>query len=180
LKLRTLDELIALRAGWSAAGKTVVWTNGCFDLVHAGHVRSLRDAKALGDILIVGLNSDASVRAIKGSGRPLMSQADRAELIAALEMVDFVTIFEEPSPVAALSRLRPDIHCKGAEYASGARPIPERETVESYGGRVCFLPFHPGRSTTELIGRMIDSARTAAQTTAQTSASSTPEPLCHE
>jgi D-beta-D-heptose 7-phosphate kinase/D-beta-D-heptose 1-phosphate adenosyltransferase len=161
LKVRALDELIALRAEWSRTAKTVVWTNGCFDLVHAGHVRSLRDAKAMGDILIVGINSDSSVRAVKGDARPLVNQADRAELIAALEMVDYVTIFEEPTPVAALSRLRPDVHCKGAEYADGARPVPERETVESYGGKVRFLPFHPGRSTTELIDRIVHSASPA-------------------
>jgi len=156
-KVRTLDELIAFRAAWRETGKTVVWTNGCFDLLHAGHIRSFRDAKALGDILIVGVNSDASVRAVKGDSRPIVNQADRAELIAALEMVDYVTIFEEPTPVAALSRLRPDIHCKGAEYADGARPFPERETVLGYGGRIRFLPLHPGRSSTELIDRIVKS-----------------------
>ena len=123
-KVRTLDELAALRAAWFEDGKTVVWTNGCFDLLHVGHIRSFRDAKALGDILIVGINSDASVRALKGDSRPIVNQADRAEMIAALEMVDYVTIFDESTPVAALSRLRPDIHCKGAEYADGARPVP--------------------------------------------------------
>src|SRR5438067_12369831 len=118
-KIKTLVELTVLRAHWSSDGLTVVWTNGCFDLLHVGHVRSFRDAKALGDILIVGINSDASVRAIKGDARPIVDQADRAELIAALEMVDYVTIFDEPTPAAALSRLRPDIHGKGAEYAEG-------------------------------------------------------------
>lgn len=156
-KIRTLDELIAFRAVWRQAGKTVVWTNGCFDLLHVGHIRSFRDAKALGDVLIVGINSDASVRSVKGDSRPIVSQADRAELIAALEMVDYVTIFDESTPVAALSRLRPDIHCKGAEYADGARPVPERETVLAYGGRICFLPFHPGRSTTDLVDRIVSS-----------------------
>jgi D-beta-D-heptose 7-phosphate kinase/D-beta-D-heptose 1-phosphate adenosyltransferase len=154
-KVRTLDELTAVRAAWSRTGKTVVWTNGCFDLLHVGHIRSFRDAKALGDILIVGINSDASVRAIKGDTRPIVNQADRAELIAALEMVDYVTIFDEPTPVAAISRLRPDIHCKGAEYADGARPFPERETVLGYGGRIRFLPLHPGRSTTDLVDRIL-------------------------
>src|ERR1700760_1989671 len=91
-KVRTLDELSALRDGWSRTGKVVVWTNGCFDLIHAGHIRSFRDAKALGDILVVGLNSDASVRAIKGESRPVIDQDDRAEVVAALEMVDYVTI----------------------------------------------------------------------------------------
>jgi rfaE bifunctional protein nucleotidyltransferase chain/domain len=153
-KLKPLDELIASRADWREAGKTVVWTNGCFDLVHAGHIRSFRDAKALGDILIVGINSDASVHAIKGEGRPLMDENDRAELLSALEMIDYVTIFDDPTPVAALSQLQPDIHCKGAEYADGSRPMPERETVLAYGGQIRFLPFHPGRSTSELVQRI--------------------------
>lgn len=156
-KTKPLDELIASRAEWSRTGKTVVWTNGCFDLLHVGHIRSFRDAKALGDILIVGINSDASVRAVKGDLRPIVNQAERAEVISALEMVDYVTIFDEPTPVAALSRLRPDIHCKGAEYADGARPMPESEMILSYGGQIRFLPFHPGRSTTELAERIVNS-----------------------
>ena len=162
-KVATLDELAALRSVWFETGKTVVWTNGCFDLLHVGHIRSLRDAKALGDILIVGVNSDASVRAIKGDSRPIINQADRAELIAALEMVDYVTIFDESTPVAALSRLRPDIHCKGADYADGARPVPEREVVLGYGGRIRFLPLHPGRSTSELMERIAKTAEPACR-----------------
>jgi rfaE bifunctional protein nucleotidyltransferase chain/domain len=153
-KIKTLDELIALRGGWSREGRKVVWTNGCFDLIHAGHARSLHDAKSLGDILIVGINSDAGVRAVKGESRPLMCEQDRAELLAAFADVDYVTIFHEPDPSLALSRLRPDIHCKGAEYAGGARPVPEQAVVESYGGEVRFLPVHPGRSTSDLIERI--------------------------
>src|ERR1700712_1382498 len=102
-KLRTLDELLTLRREWALQSKKVVWTNGCFDLLHSGHVRSFRDAKALGDILIVGINSDESVRAIKGPLRPLIGQEDRAELVGALEAVDYVTIFNEPDPVAVIS-----------------------------------------------------------------------------
>jgi D-beta-D-heptose 7-phosphate kinase/D-beta-D-heptose 1-phosphate adenosyltransferase len=156
-KVKTLDELVDSRAAWSRTGKTVVWTNGCFDLLHVGHIRSLRDAKALGDILIVGVNSDASVRSVKGDSRPIVNQTDRAELIAALEMVDYVAIFDESTPVAALARLQPDIHCKGAEYADGTRPVPEREVVLGYGGQIRFLPFHPGQSTTGLIDRIANS-----------------------
>lgn len=152
--IRTLDELIALRTAWAAEGKKVVWTNGCFDLLHAGHLRNLQEAKALGDVLIVGVNSDRSVRQIKGDTRPLMGERDRAELIAGLKPVDYAVIFDEPDPVHALSRLRPDIHCKGAEYADGTRPVPERETVLSYGGEIRFLPIHPGRSTTDIIDRI--------------------------
>jgi D-glycero-beta-D-manno-heptose 1-phosphate adenylyltransferase len=153
-KFKTLDELIVLRARWKAEGKKVVWTNGCFDLVHAGHIRSLRDAKALGDVLIVGINSDRSVRAIKGTGRPVVPQSDRADLLAALECVDYVTVFDDADPRAILAGLRPDIHCKGAEYADGARPFPERETVIEYGGDIKFLKFHPGFSTSAVIERI--------------------------
>jgi rfaE bifunctional protein nucleotidyltransferase chain/domain len=158
-KIRTLDDLAVLRKQWSAEGRTVVWTNGCFDILHAGHVRSLRDAKALGDILVVGINSDASVRAIKGDTRPIVGQEDRAELIAALEAVDYVAIFDESDPIMALELLRPDIHCKGEEYANGTRPLPERETVLSYGGQIKFLPLHPGRSTSDLIDRISHAAK---------------------
>ena len=159
-KLRTMDELAALRPQWRAAGKTVVWTNGIFDLLHAGHIRSLRDAKALGDVLIVGINSDASARRFKGPGRPLMCQLDRAELLSALEMVDYVVIFDEPEPSVPLARLQPDIHCKGEEYANGNRPVPERVVVESYGGRIRFLPLRRGRSTTGLMERICAAAET--------------------
>lgn len=157
-KIRNLAELVRLRDGWRREGRKLVWTNGCFDLLHAGHARSLHDARALGDILIVGINSDASVRALKGAARPLMCEQDRAELLAALADVDYVTVFSEPDPAAALSLLQPDIHCKGAEYADGSRPIPERAVVEGYGGQVRFLPLHPGRSTTGLIERLLASS----------------------
>jgi rfaE bifunctional protein nucleotidyltransferase chain/domain len=157
-RLRTLDELAAMRAEWRTQGKTVVWTNGVFDLIHAGHIRSLRDAKALGDVLIVGINSDTSARRFKGAGRPLMCQEDRAEVLSALTMVDYVVIFDEPEPSAALGRLQPDIHCKGEEYANGNRPVPERVVVEGYGGSIRFLPVHPGRSTTGLLERIYAAA----------------------
>ena len=155
-KLKTLEELTALRTQWAAEGRKIVWTSGCFDLVHAGHVRSLRDAKALGDVLIVGINSDRSVRAVKGGNRPLVGERDRAELLSAFEAVDYVTVFDEPDPGAALAQLRPDIHCKGAEYADGARPVPEREIVLGYGGEIRFLPFHEGLSTTAIVDRILN------------------------
>ncbi len=149
-----MEELERMRAEWRVHQKTLVWTNGIFDLIHAGHIRSLRDAKSLGDILVVGINSDASARAVKGPGRPLMSQEDRAEVLSALEMVDHVVIFDETEPSVPLSRLRPDIHCKGEEYANGKRPVPERSVVEGYGGTIRFLPLHAGRSTTALVERI--------------------------
>ena len=151
-----LADLLDLRAAWAAQGKKVVWTNGCFDILHAGHVRSLADAKALGDILVVGVNSDRGVRLLKGSSRPWIGECDRAELVAALKPVDYVVIFDEPDPAAVLAALRPDIHCKGAEYADGLRPMPERETVLGYGGEIRFLPLHPGRSTTSVIEKILE------------------------
>lgn len=157
-KIVDLDQLVTLREQWRKAGKVVVWTNGCFDLLHAGHVRNLRDAKALGDILIVGINSDASVRDNKGASRPIVQEDDRAEVLAALDMVDYVTIFDQATPVEALRALQPDIHCKGEEYADGKRPIPEREVVLAYGGQIRFLPLHPGRSTSDIIDRILKSA----------------------
>ncbi len=141
----------------------MVWTNGCFDLLHTGHVRSLRDARSLGDILIVGVNSDRSVRAIKGPLRPVVGQDDRAELLAALECVDYVTVFDESDPVRVLSLLRPDIHCKGADYAEGRRPVPERDVVLRYGGRIEFLPIHEGLSTSGLIKRICQADAAARQ-----------------
>ena len=155
-----MEELAVLRKEWRVQGKKVVWTNGIFDLLHAGHIRSLRDAKAMGDVLIVGINSDESARKYKGAGRPLMSQEDRAEVLSALEMVDHIVIFNEMEPSVALGLLQPDIHCKGEEYADGKRPVPERAIVESYGGSIRFLPLHPGRSTTGLLQRICASQET--------------------
>lgn len=149
------DTLLALREQWRAEGKTVVWTNGCFDLLHLGHVRSLQAAKALGDVLVVGVNSDVSVRQLKGPGGPILPASERVEVLAALECVDYVVIFDEPAPEIALSRLKPDIHCKGADYAPPhGKPIPGAKVVESYGGRVVFLPLVPSISTSDLIRRI--------------------------
>ena len=154
-KILDWPNLLQCRAQWREQGRTVVWTNGCFDLVHAGHVRSLVAAKRLGDVLVVGLNSDRSVRSIKGPLRPIIPERERAELLDALACVDAVIIFDENTPETALKRLRPDVHCKGADYAPPhGKPVPERATVESYGGRVEFLPLLPGVSTTDLLRRL--------------------------
>lgn len=154
-KLAGWEELLAMRSCCASERKVVVWTNGCFDLFHPGHVRSLQAAKRLGDVLIVGLNSDDSVRQLKGPGRPVLSELERAEVISALVCVDYVVIFPELRPDAALLRLKPDVHCKGAEYAPPhGKPIPETKTVASYGGRIEFLPYLGGISTTELIRRI--------------------------
>ena len=148
----SLDEAMLLREGWRAAGRRVVWTNGCFDVVHAGHLASLAAAAELGDVLLVGVNSDEAVRRLKGEGRPLMGQEDRAAILAALRPVDHVIVFDEDTPERLLEHLRPEVHTKGADYAPpDGKPVPEREIVEGYGGRVEFLPLVPGRSTTGLI-----------------------------
>lgn len=163
-KLVDWDELLELRELWRTRGKTVVWTNGVFDLLHPGHVQALESAKALGDVLIVGVNSDASARELKGPQRPILSLAERLALVAALEAVDRVVVLDAPTPEAALARLRPDVHCKGAEYAGpGGRPIPELEVVRVYGGRVEFTPLTPALSTTEIIRRVRAAGETGGQ-----------------
>jgi cytidyltransferase-related domain len=154
-KILSLETLVSRRAIWRDQQKTVVWTNGCFDVIHAGHIRSLEAAKQLGDILLVGVNSDASVRRIKGPSRPVVHQKDRTTLIAALECVDAVALFEEDTPEAILQKVQPDLHCKGADYAPpSGKPIPEAKIVEAYGGRVAFLPLVPGLSTTKLLEKL--------------------------
>jgi rfaE bifunctional protein nucleotidyltransferase chain/domain len=148
-------ELPALGESLRAAGKVVVWTNGCFDLFHAGHARSLRAARELGDVLVVGVNSDDSVRRLKGPGRPVLPAPERAELVAALACVDYVVVFGEDTPEECIRLLRPRVHCKGADYAPpSGKPVPEAALVESYGGRVAYLPLAEGISTTELIRRV--------------------------
>jgi rfaE bifunctional protein nucleotidyltransferase chain/domain len=139
----------ALLAAVRARGGTVVATGGCFDLLHAGHVATLEAARALGDCLVVCLNSDDSVRRIKGDGRPLQPAADRARLLAALAAVDAVVVFEEDTPVEVLRRLRPDLWVKGGDYA-GAE-LPEAELLRSWGGEVVTVPYLPGRSTSGLV-----------------------------
>lgn len=153
-KVLSLGELAVLREAWRHDNRTVVWTNGCFDLLHLGHVRNLQEARAQGDLLIVGVNADRSVRAIKGPGRPIQNENERAEMLASLVCVDYVTIFGDATPIAAIGLIQPDVHCKGGDYANNAKPIPERETVEGNGGRLHFLQFHSGFSTTGLIERI--------------------------
>jgi rfaE bifunctional protein nucleotidyltransferase chain/domain len=158
-----LARLVEMRACWRATGRVVVWTNGCFDLLHSGHLRSLEAARALGDLLVVGVNGDESARRCKGEGRPLIPVVERAELLAALRPVDYVVVFDEDTPEGALAALQPDIHTKGGDYAGpGARAIPERVIVESYGGRVEILPLVPGHSTSALVGAICGGPSEAA------------------
>lgn len=147
---RPLDELLAARQRWREEGRVVVTTNGCFDLLHPGHVRFLQQARAQGEVLIVGLNSDGSVRQLKGPGRPLLSQEDRAAMLAALRCVDHVVVFDEVLANDLLALLRPDIHCKGGDYT--AESLPEAEVVRQGGGQLRILPFAAGYSTTGLLG----------------------------
>jgi rfaE bifunctional protein nucleotidyltransferase chain/domain len=149
------DALLAWRCGRRREGRTVVWSNGCFDLLHVGHVRSLQAARALGDALVVGVNSDQSVRRLKGPRRPIVPAAERVEVLAALECVDRVVVFDDLTPEAALARLQPDVHCKGADYAPPhGKPIPEARVVTGYGGRIEFLPLLPAVSTSDLVRRI--------------------------
>ncbi|WP_344455371.1 D-glycero-beta-D-manno-heptose 1-phosphate adenylyltransferase, partial [Actinocorallia aurantiaca] len=133
-------------------GGTVVATGGCFDLLHPGHISLLHQAARLGDLLVVCLNSDASVRALKGPGRPVMNQRDRTEVLAALGCVDAVVVFEEETPMALLDRLRPDLWVKGGDY--GPLELPEAPLVRRHGGQVLLLPYLEGRSTTRLVRRV--------------------------
>jgi phosphoheptose isomerase len=149
-----LPALLTLRERWKAEGRVVVWTNGAFDMLHAGHLSSLQAARRLGDILVVGVNADASVKKAKGDSRPIFPAHERVAMLSALEIVDHVLVFEEPTPVEVIGVLKPDIHCKGADYAppNGA-PIPEAAIVKAYGGRIEFLPLVPDRSTTSTVRR---------------------------
>ncbi len=135
-------------------GKRVVWTNGCFDIIHAGHVTYLERAKAEGDVLVVGLNSDRSVRAIKGPERPIVPEPERAIILAAFESVDFVTVFDDASPLGAIDQLRPDVYAKGGDYTVDTINQEERRLVEGYGGRIAIIPGVDGRSTTNIVRRL--------------------------
>lgn len=134
-------------------GKKLVFTNGCFDIIHFGHINYLEQARQLGDILIVGINSDRSVRTIKGDKRPLMSEDERARIISSLRFVDYVVIFDEQTPISIIKEIQPDIHVKGGDYS--AEELPEYSTVKSYGGKVVILPYIPGKSTTGIIDKIL-------------------------
>ena len=152
----TREEARRLVGQWRADGRTIVFTNGVFDLLHPGHVRYLADARAEGDVLVVGLNSDRSVRAIKGPGRPVISELERAEVLAALACVDAVCVFDEETPAAIIADLQPDVLVKGADWA--ADEIVGRDVVEARGGRVVRMAVAPGYSTTNIVERIRRSA----------------------
>jgi len=135
-----------------AAGKTIAWANGVFDVLHVGHVRYLQDAARVADVLVVGVNGDESVRMLKGPDRPLMPQDERAEIISAIRGVTYVTIFDEKSPARLLQTLKPDFQCKGTDYTADS--VPEAEIVRAYGGKVVIVGDPKDHSTTELLRRM--------------------------
>src|SRR5215210_7227342 len=146
-------ELLRVRAELRAAQRTLVFTNGCFDILHVGHVRYLAAARALGDALLVAIHSDRSVRELKGAGRPVMNEGERAEMLSALAAVDYVTVFDENSPRSLITEVLPDILVKGGDYQLDE--IHGREEVEAAGGRVVSLPFIEGASTTGIIERIL-------------------------
>ncbi|MBZ5609392.1 MAG: adenylyltransferase/cytidyltransferase family protein [Acidobacteriia bacterium] len=158
----TRAELVAARADWKRAGKIVVFTNGCYDVLHPGHIRLLESARSLGDILVLALNTDASVQRLKGPTRPLISQNERAELAAALQAVDAVTFFDEDTPRELIAALLPDVLVKGADWSHF---IAGREEVEAAGGKVLALPLEPGYSTTGILEEIV--ARSASESPAR-------------
>ena len=151
-KCYSRDELVRQRARWKQEAKTVVFTNGCYDLLHPGHVRLLEQARSLGDVLILALNSDSSVRRLKGPARPLNPEAERVKLCAALEAVDAITLFEEDTPRELIAAVLPDILVKGADWAHW---IAGREEVEAAGGSVYALTLEPGYSTTGIVESLL-------------------------
>ena len=152
MKTVTLEEAQARVASWRAAGQRIVLANGAFDLLHVGHVRYLEGAKALGDRLVVAINSDRSVRALKGADRPAVPEAERAELLAALECTDAVLVFDESDVRAVIRALQPDVHAKGTDYTVDS--VPERAEVEAYGGRVAITGDPKTHSTTAVLSKL--------------------------
>jgi D-beta-D-heptose 7-phosphate kinase/D-beta-D-heptose 1-phosphate adenosyltransferase len=147
-----LADLARERLAWRDAGKRVVLTNGCFDLLHPGHIALLEAARREGDVLVVALNSDASVRCLKGAGRPVVPEAERAESLLALEAVDHVVLYDEPTPIEAIRTLLPDVLVKGADWA--ANEVVGRTEVEAAGGRLVRVALVPGRSTSAILDRI--------------------------
>jgi rfaE bifunctional protein nucleotidyltransferase chain/domain len=155
-RILSSGELVTLRGRWREEGKTVVFTNGCFDLLHPGHVRLLEAARAQGDVLVVAINSDSSVQRLKGPQRPVLPEQERAAVLASLAAVDAVTIFAEETPCELLERLLPDILVKGSDWSHW---IAGREIVEEAGGVVLPIPIEPGYSTTDLVKTILDRSR---------------------
>ena len=156
-KILSREELVERAAGERAAGRTLAFANGCFDILHVGHVRYLESAAREADVLIVAINDDQSVRALKGEGRPILSASDRAELVAALRCVNYVVIFPEPTVGPLLTALHPDVHCKGTDYT--VESVPERDIVVGYGGRTAIVGDPKDHSTRDLLTRIARGSR---------------------
>ena len=146
------EKIEGFCAGLREAGQRIVFTNGCFDILHAGHVRYLEEARALGDCLVLGLNTDASVRRLKGETRPVNTELDRAAVTGALAAVDYVVLFDEPTAETLIEKVRPAVYVKGGDYTR--ETLPEARVVEKYGGEVHFIALVPGRSTTKIIEKI--------------------------
>ena len=153
-KIVSINELAEISAKLGREGRRLVVTNGCFDLLHVGHVRYLKAARALGDALAVGVNGDASVRSLKGAGRPLNNEQDRAEVLAALGCVDYVAVFQEVRATEFLEQVRSAIYVKGGDYKAGTLNAEERAALQKVGAEIRIIPFEPGYSTTALMERM--------------------------
>ena len=160
-KLIPRAEVVALGKRLRQAGQQIVFANGCFDLFHVGHVRYLEGARQQGDVLVVGVNSDRSVRQLKGKGRPLLPEEARAELLAAMESVHYVVIFDDLTAENILRDLRPDVHCKGTDYTEGT--VPEREVVRRWGGRVAIVGDAKDHSTHQLLARIAQLKQSGAE-----------------
>lgn len=152
-KIKNVNELLPAIARHKQEGKKIVFTNGCYDLLHIGHVRCFKEARKLGDVLVVGLNSDRSVRALKGPPRPIVPEGERAEILAALECIDYVTIFDQDDPRDIIAHVKPDILVKGGDWTVDT--IIGRDIVESYGGKVLSLPLTAGVSTTSIVNGIV-------------------------
>ena len=156
-QILTEDELAEAVRADRAAGRTIAFANGCFDVLHVGHVRYLAGAKAEGDRLVVAINDDTSVENLKGVGRPILRAADRAELVAALESVDYVVLFPDADVKRLLALLKPDVHCKGTDYTP--ETVPERKTVQGYGGRIAIVGDPKKHSTRDFVSRVKSESR---------------------
>ena len=157
-KIKTEVELNQIIAELRSKNKKIVWTNGCFDILHIGHVYLLEKAKSFGDILIVGLNSDSSIKRLKGDLRPVIPQDERAKLLEAIQFIDYIIIFEDDTPCRLIKEFKPDIHVKGGDYsATDYKRMPEAEIIHNYGGRVEIIPLIQSKSTSSIIQKINNS-----------------------
>lgn len=148
----SINNIKKLAKKYKVQGKKIVFTNGCFDLIHEGHIRYLDKAKKLGDILIVGINSDKSVRKIKGGGRPILNEKERVIILSSLEMIDYIIVFNEDDPIELIKKIQPQYHVKGGDYKP--KDLKETKTVEKYNGKIVIIPFVKGKSTTNIINKI--------------------------